>query len=241
MTPGQRQWIKKFGQAIGGFPKNYLILDTETCGLSLGDPVWDLGFVVVRDGQIIAQGDAQLNIAYGRTELDELRNRFEKTRETLLQHGADWQTITWDWLCSHGKNPTETYSDFYNLIKEAVQNDVLIVGHHIIEFDMPRWQRGFVEACGITTSPLRIENVLDTQYMIAGMLQDSAVPGSRQLLGEWNLAMRGKHRARKYGSSSQEATLGYCDMVDAHRHRALSDSQQLHQVLEYCRNVAEAE
>lgn len=239
MTPGQRQWLTRFSQAVGGFPRNYLLLDAETCGLSLSDPIWELGFIVVQDTKPVAKGDVQINISYGKADLGDIKERFEKTRETMLKLGGNWESITWEWLCQHGTTPTEAYAQFHALIKQAIEKGMPIVGHHMIEFDMPRWQRGFVESCGINTLPWREEQVLDTQYLIAGMLQDAPPPSGPQGMGEWNLGMRGKHRTRKYGSSSQEAAMGYCDMTDTHQHRALSDAAQLYQVLEYCRNAAE--
>jgi DNA polymerase III epsilon subunit-like protein len=233
-------WFRRWVDRYGPFPRDYLIIDTETTGLSFGkDLVLQVGLCEVRKGKVVENHDVVLNwFAHPSISHMWLAQRIRETREQLQAQGCNYPwTVE---RVGHGEPPMEVLADYLARIMTRVDEGFLVLGHNIAGFDSFMLEAHFRR---FLAEPYQFpETCWDTGAMEkasqAGWLpgaNEQPFPFSRRVIRKpakikWSLE---RHSVPKYGLADKHKL----DMTRAHT--AGFDCLATHCLLEAFREMSE--
>jgi DNA polymerase III epsilon subunit-like protein len=134
-------WFNRLRDTLGAPPRDYLVIDVETTGLSVTqDLITQVGFCQVLDGRAVGRGSVVLNWDQDkRIDQDWFRERLNKCEREMNARGATCH-MTYDVVTRTGFEPQMVMEGFFAMIDEAVRAGHAIVGHNHIAFDIPLLQ-----------------------------------------------------------------------------------------------------
>lgn len=130
------EWLRSFNECIGRIPDNYLVIDTETSGLSQhSDLILQVGWCEIEQRRVVDNGGALLNWfdSPGLIDVPWLRRRLLTTRAAIEAKG---DTYRWnERMLRAGKPPLEVLADL--LVRLQAHDLPAIVAHNGYRFDGP--------------------------------------------------------------------------------------------------------
>jgi len=166
------------------WPRDYIVLDTETSGLDPhADLVLQYGCVVVRGNVVVHASRAYLNwVSPGRITEDQLRNKMAGVAAKMAEKGACYR-LDCDTVLREGQDPLVFISALADTIRMALDNGLAIVGHNLCTFDLVLLSRAITD---LTGRPLLIptNKVFDTGMLEKGR-QLNNVPSAFEDQVQW--------------------------------------------------------
>jgi len=138
-----QNWFAAMGQFLGGFPLDYLVLDTETQGVDVQSDdtlILQLGWAVVRQRELVSHGSVLLDWTRPDTGIDlhQLQTRMTAVRAAMAARGRTYQ-LTVDALQRDGVAPVHALQAVLDLIRRETR----FVGHNLWAFDRVLLERHF--------------------------------------------------------------------------------------------------
>jgi DNA polymerase III epsilon subunit-like protein len=128
-------WLRAYEAALGRLPDSYLVIDTETTGLSRQDYILQVGWCEVRSGRVVDCRAETLNwVDYGGTDRHWLASRMDSARQSMSGQGLVYPW-TLDLLRDEGEEPIDTLSLLFNRLLEWDGDGLPVVGHNFVSFD----------------------------------------------------------------------------------------------------------
>lgn len=113
------------------FSDNLLVLDIETLGLDYSNSrIIQIGFLVYQNGKISA--DFHKDRLYDSFILKLNKTDFIGKEGAIKVHG-----ITFERSQQEGKSPQEVIKFFYDVLQLALRNGWTLIGHNLVQFDLP--------------------------------------------------------------------------------------------------------
>lgn len=130
------------GRQFRNFPKDYLVLDTETTGTDFRkDLIGQLGYCLVQDGRLISRGallldwtrHAAIDPRWLRTRLEICRVNVETTKEGTPT-GKTYH-LSMEKMAQDGAAPDDVLSEFLAWLRQLRQDNYFFVAHNGYFFD----------------------------------------------------------------------------------------------------------
>jgi DNA polymerase III epsilon subunit-like protein len=202
-------WLQAWTQRYGPFPDDYLVLDTETTGLSSDeDLIVQVGYCRVAGRSVVENGAQVLDwTSYPGVDQSWLSARLDDTRARLGARGVDGWDYPWSReRLAHGASPLVVLSDLFGRLAALCQEGGVLVAHNGYGFDVPMieahfrrflflpWQHcGGLWDTGLMEKALQLNlRPRDGETLAAFNRRARAVRGSVR----WSLS---DHAAPKYG------------------------------------------
>ena len=170
----------------GVMPKNYLVIDLETSGLSWNpkpgnkpDVIVQVGYVAVADCKIVSNNAHYLRRPAG----------------TMCAAAERITRITDGMLQQFGEPPMEFYQRFLKLLDLYMRSGCMLVGHNAISFDMP-FLTAELGRQGVEFEYSN-EQLLDTGCLFKAV-QLGTMPGPTETLGMFLQRVRNTHSRVKW-------------------------------------------
>jgi hypothetical protein len=253
MAPQGRQalsgsnWYAEAAAYLGGFPDNYLVIDTETTDVDVESPATlpvQLGYALVIDRKLEDSADYLVNWTLGPKAVPQpvfadalMRAKVGMERKGKIYHS------TWESIGRDGLEPVEALRDFRDLVALALDHGYAIVAHNGYAFDrilLQHWWRRVGETLFIPPERLIDTGLLEKSYQMGWSppLVDSCPRDY------WYNKIRDA-RSRVRWSLDGACVTGY-DLVARHKldlsqaHNAGFDCVLCHYLLEAMRERAES-
>jgi DNA polymerase III epsilon subunit-like protein len=226
----------------GGWPADYLVVDTETNGLAIGRPFVvpvQVGWALVRGGALL-DCDAVLldwtRPAYA-FDVAALAASLEETRRRLADRGQPYH-ITLERLRAEGEDPATALAGLRDALEAEVAQGGHVVGFNHFGFDMPLLDR----VCGrylgdIVRVP--VERMLDLHLVEKHFLAGEPPPAGVSV-PDWYARRRGGRVAGGGSLGETCARHGLAIDPDA-AHDAAADCRSTHLLLEHYRTLSRPE
>jgi hypothetical protein len=148
-------------KTYGGFPEDYLCIDTETTGFKKEDDlIWNLGASLAGGRKEVRRVNIILNwTEHPLIDQNWLERKIRYTREQMRAGGRECH-LTWEAL-TEGVKPEEGMEAFGDLLVESRKAHIPILGHGIVKFDAPRISRQLEEWIGLLWK-FRRDETIDT-------------------------------------------------------------------------------
>lgn len=169
---------------MGPLPDNYIIIDTETCGLEpREDYVLQLGQVIVKDRQVVHQAGLYLDwVRPGILPEQWLRNRMAGIADNMARHGAQYR-VNFDVMMTEGVDARSVINEWASTIKTGLDSGMSLVGHNIASYDLVMLSRHVVDVC---KNPLLIPgNAVCDTGMLEKARQINMAPSPGENMVEW--------------------------------------------------------
>lgn len=170
---------------LGGFPRNYIVIDVETTGLDFAtNLVCQLGWAVVRNGQLADCNAAMLDwtrhpaVEQGwlRRSLDEVRGYFERKGNTFH--------FPYERLREEGGEPEEVLRFAADVLEDHISHGELTVGHNAWFFDRQMLDANVRRFLGGRTIPWQPNSIFDTG-LVEKAAQINRPPYANETLDGW--------------------------------------------------------
>lgn len=150
---------KHFQETYGGFPDDYLVVDTETTGFKKGDDlIWNFGACLVSGRKEIKRVNIVLNwVDHPLVDRRWLERQIQKTREQMRAGGRECH-LSIETL-KEGVKPEDGMEKFGDLLSASRTAKVPIIGHGIVKFDAPRISQQLEEWIGLVWKFRRKETI----------------------------------------------------------------------------------
>lgn len=127
---------KRFREAYGPLPRNYLSFDCETTGVHVSEDVpWEVGFTLVEDGEVRDNRSIVLNWHLVPDLLDpgDFDSRMLKTKR---QMGEGCQ-YTEERMHKEGLHPAEGLTQVRQILARAISTGYALMGFNALFYDAP--------------------------------------------------------------------------------------------------------
>lgn len=135
----ESQYLAEFRKHFGELPDSYFLFDLETTGSDKqNDLIWNIGSILVKDGDIVEEWDQILDwtqMPVSQVDPCWLTKKIA-TINTQLRLADKPQHLTLDWLRA-GYNPLIALQQFVTRLADVTQRKIPIVNHGLIKFDIP--------------------------------------------------------------------------------------------------------
>lgn len=126
-------WYSAAADYLGGFPRNYLVLDTETQGVEVDSPrvvPVQLGYALVVDGRCVDHDDYLVDWTRGAAAMaeDAFRGSLDAVRAAMASKGKPYH-VDWESIRASGLSPEEALGALGEIVVDALDNGYEIVGH----------------------------------------------------------------------------------------------------------------
>ena len=224
-------WFAAVRGLLPVWPRDYLVLDTETSGLDArSDLPLQYGCVIVRDDKIVHSSRAYLNwVQSGHITEETLRSKMAGIAARMAERGAAYR-LDCDTVLTEGHDPRVMVPALEGVLRDALQNGLALVGHNMAQYDLVMLSTVIKNMTG------RSLLIPATQVWDTGMLekarQMNSLPHHWENQVEWFMRIAGAKRRIKWKLDGHCAdvydlwTLSGLDPTAAHD--ALSDALLTH-------------
>jgi DNA polymerase III epsilon subunit-like protein len=233
--------LKHLLDSVGGAPDDYLILDTETTGLSpSNDLVVELGWAECRSRTVRCSGGLLLNWSDGRYApwAGDLEARLERRNRERAARGKNPHT-TYAMLREQGHDPAEVFLDLEAQVAEAEATGMALVGHNLWGFDRDFLKWSHKKATGQRWAA-RWPRIVDTGLLEKARKHNLVLPayqeGSLDRLYGFLARKRGRGKWNLDTACNEVYRL---DLSLADAHAAEHDCLATHRLLETMRDLSE--
>jgi DNA polymerase III epsilon subunit-like protein len=224
------------------WPRDYVVLDTETCGVQpFEDYALQLGCVIVRNDVVVHQSSVYLDwVGTGLVPGDWLRNRMAAVAAQMAERGSAYR-MNFETVCQQGQDPRVVIPALASILRDGVKHGLALVGHNLAAFDLVLLSRHIRD---LTPERLLIPvtAVYDTGMLVKA-LQLNSVPGAGENPVEWfqrTYNRRAKVKWKLDGWCADTYNLWARSGLDpAAAHDALSDCLLTHHLFTALRDFVE--
>ncbi len=228
-------WFAEVGDFLGGWPRDYIVVDLETNGPNPHDSFTlplQLGWVLVEDCVPVNSGSVMLNWTlptYGINSM-ELALSMQRVHEFMTKKKRVYH-MTMDKVAD-GVDPAEALQALGSLVSDSLAAGYKLVGHNVYNYDRPILERVWGQYAGLSL-PLTAAAIVDTMRIEQSRILKIMPPDYNSVL-DWYQAMQkrpftrcnlAEHCAQVYGLPSdplQAHDAGY----DTHLNHLLLESMR---------------
>ena len=216
-----REWFSRAAAELGPLPRDYLVLDLETTGLSSADLPIQIGWALVFDGHACNVGAQTIDWSARHTDYF-LDSRLQIVKQAIVDRDGTVYPFTAASLKADGRPYAEVLSAFLDLHAETVKGGLPLVCHNGLRTDVPILDRVASQYLGRRFTP---GGYFDTMA-IERALQTRQTPKAGE---NWDSFCRRTYYAG--GSKVKSSLVGHC----SHKYALAADLTRAHQADFDCR------
>lgn len=231
-------WCQHFRDwAPHPLPLNYVTLDTETVGCGSDQLITEVGYAIVKDGQVSDRGTWVLNWLDSSVQAWVEPDWVEEACSQMAQIMRKPLNVDPDRMRAEGKPPRKVLEQTLQLLQDTARHRLPLVGNNVEHFDVRVLNRNFEEWLDGATFDKKSVTLLDAGLLFKALrIRPAILPRYSDTLPKYLQKMRKSNHDQKYGLEYCLTETGLIAQLDKRQlHGAEYDAHCSHLLFEVLR------